>query len=89
MNILIQVDSDVHNSKALDGIVGYKQGGYAVSKAGDLAKTNRGVRKVRQTKIGWTFLIQWKYGTKTWMPLNILKGFNPVDVVEFLVERSI
>ena len=67
----------------------YKQYDSAVSKADAFSTTNRGVRKLRQTTIGWKFLIQWKDGTTTRMPLNILKESNPVEVVEFVVARSI
>ena len=44
MNILIQVDSDGHNSKTLDGIVDYKRDDSAVSKVNAFIMTNRGVR---------------------------------------------
>ena len=89
MNILIQVDSDGNNLKIFDGIVDYKQVDSDVSKANALITTNRGVRNLRKMKIGWKFLIQWKDVTTTYMPLKILKDFNPFDVAEFLVTRGI
>ena len=73
MEILSQVDPGGHNSKTVYEIVDYKQGEYAVSKFDSLITNNRGVRNIRQTTIGWKFIIQWKYVTTTWMPLNILK----------------
>ena len=89
MDILIQVDYDGHNSKTLDGIVDYKRDGSAVSKDNSFITANRQVINLRQTTIVWKLLIQWKYGTTTWTPINILKEFNPVEVPEVLVKRGI
>ena len=89
MNIIIQVDSDGHNLKTLDGIVDYKRYNYAISEASAFVTNKRGVRKLRQTTIRCNFLIQWKDGTTTWMTLNIPKESNPVEVMGFSVERGI
>ena len=89
MEILRKVDSDGHNSKTFYGIVDYKQDDSAVSKANAFIATNRKVRKLKKTAIGWKFLFKWKDGATTLMPLKTLKESNPVEVAEFAVTRGI
>ena len=89
MKILIQGDYDGNNLKTLYGIVDYKQDNSAVPKANAFVTTNRGVRNMRQTTIGWKLIIQWKYCTTTWMLLKVLKEFIPVEVEEFVFARVI
>ena len=45
--------------------------------------TKRGVRKIRQTTIGWKFLIQWKDGSSSWISLKVLKESNPIELAEY------
>ena len=73
MNTLSQVDSDGHNLKTLDGIWDYNRDDSDVSKVNAFITTNRGVIKIRQTRIGYKFIIQWKDDTTTWMQLKIMK----------------
>ena len=32
---------------------------------------------------GWKLIVEWKDGSKTWIPLKDIKDSNPVDVAEF------
>ena len=89
MKILSQVEYYGHILKTLDGIDYYKRDDSAVSKENAFITTNRGFRKMRRMKIAWKYLIQWKDATKTWMPFNILKESNPVEVKKFVVARGI
>ena len=82
--ILTQVNSDVNNSKTLDGIMDYKRENSTESKSNEFIKTKRGVRKLSQTTIVRKLLIQWKYGTTTWIPLKIMKESSPFEGVEFV-----
>ena len=50
MNIVSQVNSDIHNSKTLNGIVYYKQYLYDVSKDDAFITTNRGFIDIGQKK---------------------------------------
>ena len=56
-NVLIQVDSSRFYTQALDKIVSHKKLGNAVSMKGVYVTTKRGVNELRQTTIGWEFLI--------------------------------
>ena len=57
MNILIQVDSDGHNSKTLYAIVDYNQDNSDISKSNTFVIINRGIRNPRKTIIGCKFII--------------------------------
>ena len=84
-NVLNQVDSMGCHTQALDRIVLHERMGNAVSMKDSHITTKRGVRKPRQTTIGWRFLCEWKDGTSTWVPLKILKESNPVEVAEYVI----
>ena len=32
---------------------------------------------------GWKLIVEWKDGSKKWIPLKDIKDSNPVDVAEF------
>jgi hypothetical protein len=34
-------------------------------------------------------LVQWKDGSKQWVPLTVLKASNPVDVAEYAKARGL
>ena len=46
--------------------------------------TKRGVHKLRQTIIGWEFLIERKGGSSSWMSLNILKESKHIEVTDYV-----
>eukprot|EP00970_Alexandrium_tamarense_P013767 scaffold3678_cov106-Alexandrium_tamarense.AAC.1 len=73
----------------VDGILEYRRNKSAVTKENQYVVTKRGRRKLRQTTVGWDFLVQWKDGTTQWLPLKLLKESNPVDVAEFVTARGI
>ena len=41
------------------------------------------------TTKGWSFLVQWKRGEATWVPLKDLKKSNPIELAEFAVSRKL
>ena len=88
-NVLSQVDSSGHHTQLLDGITNHKKMGNAVSKQNAYITTKRGVRRLRQTTIGWKFLCSWKDGTSSWVSLKILKESNPVEVAEYVTALNI
>jgi hypothetical protein len=44
--------------------------------------SHNGTCRVQQTTCGWQLLVQWKDGSKQWVPLTVLNASNPVDVAE-------
>ena len=83
-NVLSQVDSSGFHTQALDRISLHEKLGNAVSHKDAYITTKRGVRKLRQTTIGWRFLCEWKDGSSSWVPLKSLKESNPVEIAEYV-----
>jgi hypothetical protein len=51
--------------------------------------SRNGTKRIRQTTVGWKFLVKWTNGGRQWIPLKILKESNPVQVAEYLVAQNI
>ena len=52
-------------------------------------QTKTGTQRMRQTTVGWSFLVQLSDGTCQWIDLKILKESNPVQVGEYVISRGI
>jgi hypothetical protein len=50
--------------------------------------TVNGKRSFVQTTKGWEFLVQWKIGEPTWIPLKDLKKSNPIELAEYVLSRK-
>ena len=46
--------------------------------------TKRVFCKLRQTTIGWEFIIEWKDGSISWISLKVFKQSNPIEVADYL-----
>jgi len=44
---------------------------------------------MRQTTVGWSFLVKFGDGSQQWVALNVLKESNPVQVGEYVIARGI
>ena len=82
-NVLNQVNSKGRSSCQLDGIISHRRNRKAVSKKDAFLITKRVRRKLRETTVGWEFLVRWCNCTSQWMPLKILKESNPVEIAEY------
>ncbi len=51
--------------------------------------TITGMRRMRQTTVGWSFLIRWGDGSTQWVDIKVLKESNPVQVGEYIISREI
>ena len=45
-------------------------------------------KRVTTTK-GWLFLVKWKDGTSSWVPLCELKESNPIETAEYAKSRDL
>jgi hypothetical protein len=45
--------------------------------------TRSGQRRLRKTTQGWSFLVNWKDGTASWVKLAELKDSYPIELAEF------
>ena len=79
-NIMSQVDSESHHYQLITEVTDQKKGDSAISKVGVFIKSISGNLQLKRTTCGWRILVEWKYGSVYWVPLNYLKQSNPVDL---------
>ena len=88
-NMYAQVDADGHVHTMLDSILDHSKDGNAVEREDMYVVTKSGNRRMRETTNGWKLLIQWKDGSEQWIPLKLMKEYNPIEVAEYACARNI
>ena len=88
-NMYSQVDAFGHSHTMLDSILDYRKSNSAIDRADMYLTTKSGTRRMKQTTTGWDLLILWKNGSEEWIPLKLMKEYNPVEVAEFACARNI
>ena len=80
-NMLTQVDSDGFTLIIMEWIIEYwKDAEKALTKDDMYIVIKRGQKKIRNTKVGWQFLVQWQYQSESWIHLKDLKESHPIEV---------
>ena len=51
--------------------------------------TRTGTKRRRETTKGIEVLVQWKYGSTTWVTLTDMKNLYPVQMAEYAVQHRI
>ncbi len=51
--------------------------------------TETGTKRMRQTTVGWKFLVEWDNGSRQWIEMKILKESNLVQVAEYAMACNI
>jgi hypothetical protein len=88
-NLLAQVDSEGFTLTEFEAIVDHKKEEGATSKEDAYLVTQSGQKRLRKTTKGWKFLVQWKDGTRTWVPLKDMKESHPVETAEYVCAKRI
>ena len=88
-NVLEQVEDDGYFTVKLKQILDHRREGNAVSKEQRYVETRNGQKKLRQSTVGWKFLVEYTDGKKQWIMLKDLKESNPVDVAEYVTARNL
>lgn len=87
-NVLTQADGNGHYVVGFR-IVGHKMEADAIRKEDRYIHRRNGQKEMRKTTKGWQLLVEWKDGTRQWIPLKDIKESNPVDVAEYAIARGI
>jgi hypothetical protein len=83
-NMLSHVDHEGHNIMLMRDIIDYKRDeAIAVPTEDKYLTTRSGQRRLRKTTQGWSFLVNWKDGTESWVKLAELKDSYPIELAEF------
>ncbi len=88
-NIFQESDANGYSSLFLYNIIDHKRSGNAIPMEDKYFVTKSGMKRMRQTTVGWKLLVQWNDGSRQWVTLKILKESNPVQVAEYAVARGI
>ena len=84
-----QVDDQANSYSILKGILQHNKSSNALEPDDGWMITASGIKKRKITTKGWTFHVEWKDGTTTWVPLSVLKESNPLMLADYAISRSI
>ena len=88
-NLFTQVDQEGNRHILLDELIDYRVNGREVKHQDAFFTTGTGMRRRRETTIGWELLAQWKDGSTNWVSLKDLKEAYPVQTAEYAVAAKI
>jgi hypothetical protein len=88
-NLLDQIDNEGFSTTMVDYVVDHRTMDAAITRDEMYTISHNGTRCIQQTTCGCQLLVQWKDGSKQWVPLTVLKASNPVDVAEYAKARGI
>ena len=83
------MDDDGNIIKVLQGITDHRYGDSAVRHEHGLVNLPNNVRCRKITTKGWDVRVQWNNGTKSWIPMDIIKDSDPVELAEYSISRGI
>ena len=66
-NIFLESDADGFSSSLLYHIVDHKCSGEAIRMADKYITTKTGTKRMRQTTVGWKFLVEWANSSRQWI----------------------
>ena len=88
-HLFAQVDHQGHRLMLMDEIIDVRKGPSAIPKEDGFITSKNGQQRRRQTTQGWSFLIKWKDGSETWVPLKDCKEAYPVQVAEYVIQSQL
>ena len=84
-----QVESEAHHYQVLTEVPDHKKDYSAISKMVGFIKSSSVNLHHKRTTRRCKILVEWKYGSVDWIPLNYLKQSNPVEMAEYTVANYI
>jgi hypothetical protein len=87
-NVFEKVDDEGQAHILFDDIIDHQEGTDALA-IDDGFVIHNIYHTPKRTTRGWTMLVQWKYGSTTWIPLKDLKESNPVQVADYVVAHKL
>ena len=84
-----QVDDAGRRLQALQEIVEHQKSNSAITDDADAFYSTKSGRKPKRTTKGWRFLVEWKDGYTSWVPLSTLKDSYPLEVADYVVSNNL
>jgi hypothetical protein len=89
-NMLSPEDNECHSALLMRSIFDYKKDdATAVPMKDKYLVTRSGQKRLRKTTQSWSFLVNWKDGTESWVKLAELKDSYPVELADLAKARGI
>ena len=88
-NMFDQLDGEGNRYVLLQNIFSHRYKGTEVKEQDMFITTRTEKKRHRDTTKGVEVLVQWKYGSTTWVTLKDMKNSYPVQMVEYVVQRRI
>jgi hypothetical protein len=88
-NLFSQVDNDGHRQILFDTIIGHRTDGSEIKEENAFVVSSNGVKRRKETTIGWEINVQWKDGSTTWNKLKDMKDSYPIQVAEYAIENGV
>ena len=88
-NLFSEIDDEGKRHVLLDDIIDFRKTGAAVSPEDAFITMSNGVKRRRQTTLGWQVLCQWRDGSTNWVSLKDMKQSYPLKVAEFAFANRI
>ena len=85
INMFAQVDEDGNMHVLFDEITDHRSDESAVKQADAFITNKSGTKRRRETTKGWEFLVRWKDGAISWVPLKDMKESYPVQTCEYSI----
>ena len=88
-NLFSEIDEEGNRHILLDDIIDFRKSGAAVSLEDAFITMSNGVKRRKQTTLGWQLLCQWRDGSTNWVALKDMKQSYPLKVAEFAFANRI
>ena len=88
-NLFAQVDEEGQRHVLFDEIIDHRVNQDAVKQQDAFIVNSKGIKRRKETTIGWEILVQWKDCSTTWVPLKDMKEAYPVQMAEYAVQARI
>ena len=85
LSMFAQVDEEGNRHVLFQEIVDYRTNGKEVKQQDAFISNKSGVKRRRETTVGWEILVSWKDGSTTWVALKDMKEAYPVQTAEYSV----
>ena len=88
-NTFAQVDDEVNQHLLMNDITYNRKDNIAIPISDGMTRGHNGNESPKITTCSWKLLVEWKYGSTSWMKLKDLKESRPIEVAEYSVANLI
>ena len=87
--MLAQVDSEGHHYQFVQEITDHRKDRSAIPISDGMIRSHNGDMVLKKTTQGLDLLVEWKYGSFSWIPLQYLKAYHPVELAKYAARNRL